>query len=426
MPTPRPTIWAVSRLYVPNFSGAAIQAQRLLSGLARQGWQIHVLTSADLEASGLQNQTTELDGVHIHYIPIVRRREWRWLRCSSFLQNRLRYLNQLFSDMSMNRRMGRYLQQHAAVGDVVQLYSVDEFSLLLIRAARKRGLKSIIQMSLVGADDPSSFRRTKWSVLTRLKLQAFAAADWIVGLSSALTTSCQNAGFNERKIMRIPNAVDGEVFHPVTDKQSLRRELNLLPSHRYLIFVGSALHRKGIEVVVRTFIQLASSFPDLQLLIAGIHDFSDTARHPAERRHLVDTLRKEMATAGLQDRVHWLGNVNNVSQYLQASDLFFFPTRREGLPNAMAEAMSCGLPVVASLLPGITTDLVPHSDVGVLVKGHEVTDYVHAITLLLRSPERLERMGTAAAERIRSEYAVDVIVQQYADLYRQISEKPGK
>ena len=99
-------------------------------------------------------------------------------------------------------------------------------------------------------------------------------------------------------------------------------------------------------------------------------------------------------------------------EYLQAADLFFFPTRREGLPNAMAEAMASGLPVVASKLDGITTDLIDEAIEGRLIAGHDPQDYARVLIELCTDPPRLQRMGEAARRRIERR------IRQQHELYQ--------
>ena len=113
--------------------------------------------------------------------------------------------------------------------------------------------------------------------------------------------------------------------------------------------------------------------------------------------------------------------MENVQQYLQAADLFFFPTRREGLPNALAEAMACGLPVLASRLEGITTDLVRDGQEGRLIAGHESADYAQALRELLGDSAPLAQMGRSARRRIEDQFALDGIVERYAVLYRELA-----
>ncbi len=416
------TIWAISEYYHPNFSGAAIQAHRILVRLAHQGHAVHVLAAADQLARSLAGQQRQLDGVWIHYVPVVPRRGWSRLSWCPPLRRCFQAGNEILRGLSLHVGIARLLLGQLRPGDLLQWYIVGDFSWPVLAWVRRRGAGNVIQISLLGADDPSSFKARFWGISTRLKLRCFHASDCVIGLSRALTRSCQDAGIPAAKVRRIPNGVDLRQFPPRRlDPSSAKTALGLDPHRSYLAFVGSAIHRKGIDVAVAAFIQVARERPQVDLLVIGPCDFRDETRHDPSRQRLIDQLRQQLSDAQLDPRVRWVGQTDRVAEYLQASDLFFFPTRREGLPNALAEAMACGLPVVAANLPGITTDLVTHGQEGVLVPGHLPSDYATVLRDLLQTPETLRTMGQRARAKIVAEFELEAIALEYARLYEQLS-----
>lgn len=415
-----PTIWGVAEYYYPNFSGAAIQAHRILSRLAGSGTRVKMLTLADQAAAKQAGCTRWIDGVEVHYLPVIRKRDWS-TNTERFTSVRRMgaSLNQTLRDYSFQRAIVRTLERDARAGDVIQLYVVSDWTWLVLRAARKLRLRVIIQISLIGADDPQSFRRTWLGISTWLKRRCFFHVERIIGLSRALTDSCHSVGLPKHRVMRIPNGVDLETF-PCQDMESRRAgcvQLGCDPQRLRIVFVGSAILRKGIDVAIRAFRQLAKELDHVDLLVVGPSDFSDRTRHEPQREACLQNLRDELQQDQLTARVTWVGQVENVADYLLVSDLFFFPTRREGLPNALAEAMACGLPVVASQLDGITTDLVNNGQEGFLIPGHEPKDYVPALVRLCQDQELRHRMGRAARQRIEGEFELKKVVSQYAAIY---------
>ncbi len=119
--------------------------------------------------------------------------------------------------------------------------------------------------------------------------------------------------------------------------------------------------------------------------------------------------------------MHWAGEADNVHQYLQAADIFCFPTQREGLPNAVAEAMATGLPAVVARLEGVTTDMIRSEGEGILITGHDPTTYAGALLKLLKDPDTARTMGNSARARAASEFNLEVIGQRYAQLYRELA-----
>jgi glycosyltransferase involved in cell wall biosynthesis len=417
-------VWAISRYYHPNFSGAATQAHQILQRLARQGFSITVLAAADHLARDLAGQEARLNGVLIRYLPVVRRRDWSFLARFHLLLRLVSYVNGLLSFFVLSLRVCLVLWREGRRGDVVQFYSVGDFSLPVISLARMRGMHPVVRMSLLGLDDPGSFRGGVWSASSALKMGAFRRAEAVVGTSSALIDSCRSVGIDAGKVVRIPNGVDLDLFRPLgsEERTSLKRALGLQAERRHIIFVGSAKHRKGIDILTRAFIRIAQCLDDVELLIVGPSDFGDRSRHAPARRQLITELQHELERAGCSSRVHWLGRVDNVHAYLQAADLFCLPTRREGLPNAVMEAMAAGLPVVAAHLEGVTTDLVLSAQEGILIPGDDPQQYAEALLGLLADPARAQEMGSRARARIVREFGGASVAQRYATLYQALVE----
>ncbi|MDG2380244.1 MAG: glycosyltransferase family 4 protein [Pirellulaceae bacterium] len=414
-------IWAVSEYYFPNFSGAAIQAHQILDRLAQQGHQIQVLTMADQAARKLAGRQMEVDRIKVNYLSVLNRSSLRWLPIGKV---RIRSLNELFRRASFDLKVLWKLVWQGRRGDIVQFYVIGELTRLVMLFASLRGMHTVIQISLCGADDPCSIRSSVMGLSARMMRSCFYTAGRIVGLSTALTKSCLDFGLSRKAVSRIPNGVALEKFQSSLsdDRDQLCDRLFLNPDQRYVVFVGSAIYRKGIDVVVATFIELASERHDVDLLIVGPCDFGDRTRHGAERHELVTHLKASLQDRKLSDRVHWLGEVNDVIDYLRVSEVFFFPTRREGLPNVVAEAMAAELPVITSFIDGVTTDLVESGIHGRLVHGHHPLHYLDALRELFRDEEKRTLMGLAAAQRAKREFDLTRIARQYEALYNGLLE----
>jgi glycosyltransferase involved in cell wall biosynthesis len=414
-------VWLLSRLYHPNFSGAAIQGHRILRRLASHGFRATVLTAADHRARDMQGTKVALDGLEVRYLPVVRRQQHS-LSGVRPLQARMRQLNVSASNLSQSLQSAWVLWREGRRGDIVQLYSCNEFSFLVTSVARVRGMHPVMRMTLVGFDDPASIAQHSGTWRRTLTLGAFRQAEAMVGCSTAQVDSARSAGFNGERVVRIPGGVDLAEYHPVdaSERRGLCELLRLNERKRYIIFVGSATHRKGIDVLIRAFISVARQRQDVDLLVVGPSDFGDSGRYPPARQVLITQLKQELMEAGHASRVHWTGRVDNVHQYLQVSSIFCLPTRREGFGHVTAEAMAVGLPVVVSHLDGVTTDLVSTDEVGMLIAGHESIDYADALLKLFHDPARARRMGAAARARAMSEYDLEIAVRRYARLYRRL------
>jgi len=134
-----------------------------------------------------------------------------------------------------------------------------------------------------------------------------------------------------------------------------------------------------------------------------------TGEREAELHELADRL-------GIAPRIHWLGFRDDVPQRLAESDIFFFPSRWEGLGLALVEAVAAGVPCIASDLP-VFHEFVSERDIA-FVPVDDVPALAQAIEQMLHDPYTAIARVTAAGERIRATVSVEIAAADYAALYR--------
>lgn len=202
----------------------------------------------------------------------------------------------------------------------------------------------------------------------------------------------------------IPNGVSVETF-------ASARPATGLPPGRRLLFVGRLEKRKGFRHAVRAFGELASRYPDLHLVVVGHGRESDALR--ALDRHA-------------RRRVVMLGRVSNAALpgYYAAADVFVSPaTGGESFGIVLAEAMSAGLPVVASALKGYA-EVVRHEHEGLLVPPRDDDALADAIARLLDDPSLARRLGAAGRLRART-FSWDAVATHIEDAYREVLGAPA-
>jgi len=135
------------------------------------------------------------------------------------------------------------------------------------------------------------------------------------------------------KLKYIQNGVDMEKYYPLSekDKIELRNKKNINPEGRIYITVGSLIPRKNIKTIVHGF----NILNDKNSLLLIVGD---------------GTEKKELQLMSTKN-VRFIGNVDNVVEYLQVSDCFISASLAEGLPNTVLEAIACGLPAILSDIP---------------------------------------------------------------------------
>jgi glycosyltransferase involved in cell wall biosynthesis len=237
--------------------------------------------------------------------------------------------------------------------------------------------------------------------LTRYLLQR-AGADMVV-LSAQMKTDLAAYGFPTAGVWVIPNGIDADQFHP------LARETPPIQQARVVLYAGRLVYQKGVDVLLRAWSQVVKELPadaQTRLVIAG------EGPRQAQLRQLAQTL-------GIAEGVEFVGLQRDIVAWLDQSDLVVLPSRWEGMPNAVLEAMACGLPCVATRVSG-SEDVIQNGVNGLLVEPEDHQALAGAILSLLRDPALGRRYGRAARATIEEHYSIDRITEIYLELYQKV------
>ena len=240
--------------------------------------------------------------------------------------------------------------------------------------------------------------------------------DRIITISTALTESVKNslpARWHHR-VTQISNGVDTARFRPLNGTSRAQRclELGLDPAHQYCLFVGRLSQRKGLDLLVEAWRQVATACPTARLLLIGPRRDAFRAVEDTEFLSTIDTYVRDH---GIADSILEIGFTNNVEQYLQVADVFLSTSRREGCPNALLEAMATGTPVVASRIRNTIDDLIT-DDVDGIITDPDPPRFAHAVITLLSSPTRRSRLGEAARRTVLEQHDINRVAARYLDV----------
>jgi len=217
----------------------------------------------------------------------------------------------------------------------------------------------------------------------------------LVATSARMSNELATLGWPTERIAHIANGV-AETVRP---HESQRAEHGM-----EVVCVARLSFEKGIDILLDAWPTVVVRWPNAHLTIVGGGRLEADLREMATRR-------------GVADSITFTGQVADPSVFLARADLFVLPSRYEGLPNALLEAMAHGMPAVATRVSG-SEDLIDDDVSGVLVEPEDAAALARAIDSLLADPGQRARLADRAAERVRAEYDIQRVVESYLTLYR--------
>ena len=203
------------------------------------------------------------------------------------------------------------------------------------------------------------------------------------------------------KVSVIPNGVDYERFAQATAADL--SEFGIPDNAKTVLFVGRLDIQKNPLKLLESLIPLFDAHAELHALLVGAGEL--------ERE-----LHGWVQTRQLSHRVHFAGWQPAIPQLLKAAYCLALPSRWEGMPNVVLEAMAAGLPVVATKVDG-TAELVRDGQTGILVDPASTEKFSQALSRLLEDPDTASKMGIASQDVVKTEFTIDSIVSMYENLY---------
>jgi glycosyltransferase involved in cell wall biosynthesis len=235
----------------------------------------------------------------------------------------------------------------------------------------------------------------------------------IVTNSSGVQEFYASRGLPANKFVVIPNGIAAPALESVAVRpdhllrEELLAELRLAADARLIGAVGRLWPQKRVKDLIWAADLLKSTRDDTHLLIVGDGPQRWRLTRYAEQNDVLD-------------RVHFLGERSDVPRLMQSFDVLWLGSEYEGQSNAILEAMSAGIPVIATDIPG-NRDLVIDSETGYLVPVGERFEFTRRTHWLLDDESLRRRLGDAGSERVATEFTVEKMVGRHAELYRELA-----
>jgi mannosyltransferase len=233
----------------------------------------------------------------------------------------------------------------------------------------------------------------------------------IARMDAVIATSARSASFVRRKTTVIHHGTDTDLYRPPADRAAVLAEGGVTTRHAVGCF-GRVRAQKGTDLFVAAMCRLLPKYPDWSAVIVG--------PITADQQAFAEGLRKQVAAAGLTERVLFLGElpIAEVPRWYQRIGVFAFTSRVEGFGLTLLEAMAAGNAVVAARAGG--AEVVVTEDTGVLVPTGDADALAAALEPLMREPARAAEMGARGRARVLAEFSADVEAERIADVYRAV------
>jgi glycosyltransferase involved in cell wall biosynthesis len=223
----------------------------------------------------------------------------------------------------------------------------------------------------------------------------------IAATSSDVVEDLHTFQVSNDRIRRIPYGVDVHKFNATA--RVPRPESAYAPT---CICVARLVYYKGHDVLLRAWQQVKQVFPGARLQLLGTGE-------------LMDSLKEQARQLGVDDVVEFVGETHDVAGYAARADMFVLPSRSEGLPNALLEAMSAGLPCVATWVSG-SKDVIINGVTGLIVQPEDVMALANALLQFMAYPQFARECGQRARAFIEERYSFESVISQYYQLYAQM------
>jgi len=385
--------------------GAEIQALRLGRALGKKKVSVSFIAPGNAHAHG----KTMIDNM-----PVYRLHSWLnrlFVSASALKKRKQKIITQIEYDDSKEltdqiiRKAGwatviyynifffhalLFLWRRRKSFDIIHAHTMEWSAIVSARLGKILGKPVIIKDSTMnGFQSLSRFPSGKHLQKMIIKHAQFVA------MTKIIYHNLLQAGIPAEKITIIPNGieVDQEIKHPGNKEKTPK-----------VLFIGNLYQQpaKGVDILLKAWAQVHKNFPSaiLQIIGDGVTD---------GYRNFVERLR-------IQSAVIFLDKQTNPDKYFDEADIFVLPSRREGMSNALMEAMLHAVPCVATDISG-SQDLIRNDINGILVPSMDPVKLAEGICYLLVDPNKALALGKKGQDTIIKDFNMLTIADKYISLY---------
>jgi glycosyltransferase involved in cell wall biosynthesis len=373
----------LSEKYTPDLGGLAISAGRLGDSLSAAGHDVRLFAPSPNLPPAIK-QTQRSGGAHVNRFGVHKRVDdtlvdWFELIVEEHQREPFDLIHAYF--LPMAGFVGTYAGKYLGIPSVVSIRGND-----IERAAF----------------DPSKFSHVMY---------ALQNANAVTTNASVLAKKAK--AFVDREIHVIPNGIDTERFKPMERNDVLAETLGVEGQRSKVIgFVGELREKKGLATLLTGYAQIAKTMP-VSLLIVG------EVREGEDKKYF-----EEFKSNNPQLSITVTGHVphKDLPAYYSLMDVFAHPSLRDGMPNAVLEAMACGKTVLATPVGGVL-DIIEDGVNGIFVNVNDARDLAEKTAEAVNQPEKREAIGGSAREAVLGQFTLEKELQANLTIYQSLGVK---
>jgi GalNAc-alpha-(1->4)-GalNAc-alpha-(1->3)-diNAcBac-PP-undecaprenol alpha-1,4-N-acetyl-D-galactosaminyltransferase len=347
----------------------------LVVGLRRAGHTVAVITLSG-EATDFYSLPQDVERVALDMIPIARGK------------------NPLTRLLAAYRRLRALRRTIPASRPDVVISSLQHVNVMTLLALTGKSIPVVV----VEQNDATLSCGEPWNVLRRI---IYSKAARLVSVSRGVDN-----GFKW-----LPQAQRAVIHNPLTPDYTLVAgaigSIELSSTRKHLVGMGRLTYLKGFDLLLSAFADLAGKFPDWNLIIIGDGELRSGLEEQSDR-------------LGLAQRVFLTGQLDHPFSLLKQTDLFVLPSRGEGFPNVLIEAMACGLPVIAADCASGPSEVVRDGQNGLLVRAGDVKALGEGMARLMGDVAERTRLTSKPAD-VEELFGVGKITEAWEKLLHRIA-----
>lgn len=297
-------------------------------------------------------------------------------------------------------------EHHREPFDILHAYFLPQAGFVAAYAGKYLGVPSVV--SIRGNDiERAAFDPAKFSHV----MYALQNASAVTTNASELAKKAR--AFVDREITLIPNGIDTELFKPLERNEGLAENLLNTKVHKekksVIGFVGELREKKGLRALLSGYAQVAKSRSASLLIVGEVRDGEDKKAFD------------EFRITNPQLPITITGYVPNTDlpAYYALMDVFVHPSLRDGMPNALLEAMACGVPVVATPVGGVL-EVMKDRENGMIVPVNDVNALRQAVHDVLESDDLRKQLSTNARQTVTDRFALEKELTANENIYARI------